>query len=105
MKITKERVIFRYNHNQYVPNRKEYLCIYPDDPANPGHYLCTTIWRNTYGKWTVGCHCEGSQEYFYSQKIIHKNEPIVSVLLNVLKDTYGHEFEAVERVYKRRVVA
>ena len=105
MKATKERVIFRRNKNQYAPNRREYLCIYPDDQANPGHYLYTTIWRDVYGKWTMGCHCEGKQTYFLEQKIVHKTDPIIPVLLEALKNIYGYEFEAVERIYKRRCVA
>lgn len=100
MKNAKERVIFRKAYDTYMKIWK-YRCIFPDDEANIGMVCVVDIWKNG-NRWFHDCYGEMNMFYVMKNKIIHKTNPIVGELLCVLKDFYGNEFEAVEKIMRRK---
>lgn len=103
MKDERERVIFRREYDPYMEMWK-YLCIFPDDPANPGMVSCLSMYKEVhYGtnKWIYEPLSEANIFYIYKQKIVHKNDPIIPELVQVLKDIYGGEYRVMEKVVRK----
>lgn len=94
-----EKVIFRREYNKYT---KEwgYLAIFPDDPANPGRYSAVPFKEDGYGKWSFEPVCEIDYNYMLSQKIIHKKDGIIPILVKALENRYGGKYEAYEKIMR-----
>ena len=92
----KERVIFRETYDPFMKMVK-YMCIFPDDEANPGNVCYVDIWQNS-GKWWHDCYDEVNINFVLKNKIIHKNDPVVDTLVEVLRDLYGSEFIVAEKM-------
>lgn len=99
MKDNRERVIFRRGHDPFI-NADTYICIFPDDPANPGMVCSVDIWKNG-DRWMHDCYGEVDSYYIQRNKIIHKGDPIVTELVEGLKELYGGEYKVVEKMGRR----
>ena len=97
--MAKERVIFRRTFDPYE-KRWKYMCIFPDDPAAPGRVAYVDIWLD--GSWYHDCYDEADLRCVYKQIIIHKNDPTVPALVEVLKRFYGGDYEVCEKMTRRK---
>lgn len=104
--MSKERVIFRRERNREATKYEQdfFLACYPDEEANTGTILALPFHFTNDGLTVIECHDEISLDYYYQQKIIHKNDPIISKLIDAIERIYNHRttFEAVEKITRRR---
>lgn len=97
-KDAREKVIFRRRFDPYM-NIMTYMCIFPDDPANPGRICYVDIWKNP--TWCHDCYDEADISCVYEYPIIHKSEPEIPALVEALKDIYGGDYKVVEKIRRR----
>ena len=86
-----ERVIFRKSYHPFYET-VSYIAIFPDDPEFIDRvgilefcFKYDTIYFEPYGIADIN--------YLYTQKIVHKNDPVIPKLLAALKQHYGKEYE------------
>jgi hypothetical protein len=79
------------------------MCIFPDDPANLGRVAYVDIWKNG-DKWYHDCYDEADYSMVIKQKIIHKKDPIVNELVEVLKGFYRGEYKVVEKMTREEII-
>ena len=103
-KTTGERVIFREDYNIFH-ECISYIAIFPDDPEFIDRvgvlefcFKHNMIFFEPYGIADIN--------YLYTQKIVHKNDPVIPKLLAALKQHYGQEyqFRVCEKMNNRKNV-
>lgn len=101
--MNRERVIFRREYNRET-KQDGFIACYPDEEAKVGRILALPFHFIDKDMYSVICECHGeiSLDYFYSQKIIHKNDPIIPKLIRALERLYGGKYEAIEKITRRR---
>ena len=99
--MNRERVIFRREYNRET-KQDGFIACYPDEEANAGRILALPFHFTDTNMIITECHGEISLNYFYSQKIIHKNDPIIPKLIHALERLYGGKYEAIEKITRRR---
>lgn len=93
----KERVVFRKEFDPYMKMWK-YLAVFPDDVASIGMWMAVPIWKVNNHPWRESAG-EVSWDYYYNMtKVVHKKDPIVEELVEILKFFYGGEYEVKERI-------
>lgn len=100
--MTKEKVIFR----REVPHEKGadyFLAAFPEEGTNPGTVACLPF-HVPYktNRPVFEPFCEVSLDYYYSTKIVHKNEMAAKACLEAVQEYYGAEFAVVEKLTSGR---
>ena len=96
-----ERVIFRH---EYDPYKKQwgYLALFPDDEARPGYIEGVGFYKGLMNIWYFEPFSEISLDYMYSKQIIHKDHPIIPVLVDVIEERYQIKVKVIERITRRK---
>lgn len=89
-----DRVIFREEQDT---NGKGYIAIFPDDLANNGRYGAVAFTLDN-DKAIFEPYMEINALYMYEQKIIHKTDKRIPMLLKALKDYYKIDFKVMEKI-------
>ena len=94
----KEKVVFRKEYDPYMKIWK-YLAVFPDDIARRGMYMAVPIWKINGQPWRENA-VEISASYYLRTKVVHKNDPIVNELVEILKFFYGGEYRVMEKIMR-----
>lgn len=89
-----EKVIFREEQDT---NGEGFIAIFPDDLANLGRYGAVAFtFKN--GKAIFEPYMEINTLYMYEQKIIHKKDKRIPMLLEALENRYETKFKVMEKI-------
>lgn len=102
VKTKKERVIFRRD-KQREKGAWCFLAAFPDDDANPGRVACLPFhvpYKS--GAPVFEPFCEVDLSYYYSTKLVHKDESVAETCKEVVENYYATEFEVVEKLTSGR---
>lgn len=102
VKVKKERVIFRRD-KQHEKGADWFLAAFPDDEANPGRVACLPFYvPYKSGAPVFEPFCEVDLSYYYSTKLVHKDEMCAEACKEVIENYYAAEFEVVEKLTSGR---
>lgn len=94
---TMEKVIFREDYDEYR-DIHGYLALFPDDAANFGRIAGVFFWINDYGDVYFESFEEYDRSYVLSKKIIHKWDPRIPMLVDILSKQCECSFVVVEKM-------
>ncbi len=96
-----ERVIFRTEYNPYT-KRREYLAVFPDDPANPGRIGAVEMHVREKGTFFFP-YGEIALAYYYNNtRLVHKDNSAIPDLLRAVEGYYDCKFKVCEKIRTRR---
>lgn len=93
----RERVVFRREYDPYAKAYR-YLAVFPDDATRSGIYMAVSIWKSDGRPWRSKAR-EIPWSYYYNMtETVHKDDPIVDELVEILKYFYDGEYDVKERI-------
>lgn len=104
MKDNREKVIFRREYEPYM-KQWQYLACFPDDPAEyPGAYINgIPFYFTSENHWIREPYTGMSYGYYMKTKIIHKNDPIIPMLLKALESMGIQDDNAGFKVVEKKM--
>ena len=95
-----DKVIFRTQYNPFVSGTC-YLAVFPNDEANAGRYGAVSFHFKEDGRAVFESYDEVSWDYYYNKTVaVHKNNPVIPLLLSAVQKHYDMPFKVAERIAK-----